>query len=378
VLPTRTKSDLAKHGRRPRWAILVVLAGVLGALGCEKKEDSSSEKPPAKAAVVLWKLEPTPFVETRSFFGEVRATSDARLSAAEAGRVTRVHVVEGAAVKQGQVLVELDDQLARVQLNQALANRQQTQARSDQAKVEVEMFTLMRQEQIVSELETMQKKSEAASLSAAFEGESARVARETEFLRRHRIVAPFAGTVAQRSVDPGDWLNAGEMAIQLLTSGHAEINVRVPAKVLAALPELKSVMIRDGDRHVPARVDSSVRALDPATRTALLRIIPTEEAPWLIVGDGVYIDLALERKSGFNVPRDAIVYGVAAPRVYRVLEGKATPIDVSVKATVGDRALVESSELQFGDQLVIRGNERLRPGQLVTEEGALVPRETAP
>lgn len=348
----------------------------LAYLGCNPQAAPEDKKPPAPARVVLASVGDEPFVERRSFFGEVRAASDASLSASEAGRVTVVHVAEGASVKKGQVLVELDDQLARVQLSEAVASRKETKARSEQAKLEVEKFTQMRDEQVVSELEATRKEAEAQSLEAAGQGEAARVARGAEVLRRHRIVAPFDGTVAAREVDPGDYLQAGQVALQLLTSGHFEIDVRVPAPMLAALENLKEVAITSMDRRVPARLESHVNALDPKTRTALLRVTPEGPAPWLIVGSGVYVEFSVERREGINIPRDAIVYGVAAPRVYRAESGKVTPLEIEVLATAGDRALVKASELKEGDEIVVRGNERLRPGQAVTEEGALVPKGT--
>jgi hypothetical protein len=147
--------------------------------------------------------------------------------------------------------------------------------------------------------------------------------------------------------------------------------------VLATLEHLTEVAITSMDSRVPARLESYVNALDPKTRTALLRVIPEGEAPWLLVGSGVYVEFSVERSDGWNVPRDAIVYGVAAPRIYREKDGKVSPIQVEVLSTAADRALVKTAELRKGDRIVIRGNERLRPGQAVTEKGALVPKGTA-
>lgn len=362
-----------------RWAVLLSILS-LGSLACDDSTSKSATpkmaQPPSPVSVETIKQEP--FFEKRSFFGQVRAVSDANLGAAESGRVKVVHVVEGAMVKKGQVLVELDDQLARVQLNEAIASRDQTDSRSEQAKFELERYGKLREEKVVSELEASRKVSEAQTLKAVAEGDAARVAREAEMLRRHRIIAPFDGTITERRVDAGDWLGAGQMALQIVTSGHVEVEVRAPASVLDALQSIKEVAIVYGKRRVPARVDSAVDALDPETRTALLRVTPLEEAPGLRVGAGVYVDISVSVAEGLNLPRDAVVYGVAQPRVFLMEEGKAESVNIEILAASADRVLAKGEGLQVGQRIIVRGNERLRPGQAVTEKGALLPKGVRP
>ena len=64
------------------------------------------------------------------------------------------------------------------------------------------------------------------------------------------------------------------------------------------------------------------------------------------------------------VPKDAIVPSGADNIVYRVDQGKAFPVTVTINGYYGNDAAVEG-DLQPGQQVVIRGNERLRPGQPV-------------
>lgn len=341
-------------------------------LACEADE-KASPKTSGPSLVQTAPITALPFVEEFSLFGEVRAASDAQLSVAESGRVRTVHVREGAVVKKGQLLVELDDSLARVQLSEAVASRKETTARHEQAEKEVESFTKMREEQVVSALEAERKRSEAETLGAATEGQAARVAQGAERLRRHKIIAPFDGVVAERAVDPGDWLNAGEIALRLLTDERVEVQVQVPARVLDSLNGLKGTELRSSGDTVKAQLESSVNALDRSTRTALVRLLPEVEAPWLRVGASVQAVFQIAREGGVNLPRNALVYGVASAKVFRVVEGQAEAVPVKILATSAEQVLVESDELKVGDRLVIRGNERLRPGQPVAEEGALVP-----
>jgi hypothetical protein len=143
--------------------------------------------------------------------------------------------------------------------------------------------------------------------------------------------------------------------------------------MLDVLDSIDEVAIVYGKKRVPARVDSAVDALDPVTRTALLRVTPLQDAPGLRVGAGIDVEFSVISQGGINLPRDAVVYGVAEPRVFLFSGGKAESINVEILATAGERVLVRGEGLEVGKRLIVRGNERLRPGQTVTEKGALIP-----
>jgi multidrug efflux pump subunit AcrA (membrane-fusion protein) len=64
------------------------------------------------------------------------------------------------------------------------------------------------------------------------------------------------------------------------------------------------------------------------------------------------------------VPKDAIVPAGDDNLVFRVDQGKAFPVPVTINGYYGNDAAVKGG-LEPGQQVVIRGNERLRPGQPV-------------
>ena len=86
-----------------------------------------------------------------------------------------------------------------------------------------------------------------------------------------------------------------------------------------------------------------------------------------------------EEKSVLTVPKDALVQGRGGWIVYIAEEGKAQPRPVQIGAAVGNRFEVMSG-LQEGQQVVVRGNERLQPGQDIMTEppgGGQAPEEVA-
>ena len=66
------------------------------------------------------------------------------------------------------------------------------------------------------------------------------------------------------------------------------------------------------------------------------------------------------------VPKDAIVPAGADNLVFRVDKGKAFSVSVTISGYYGNEAAVKG-DLEPGQQVVVRGNERLRPGQSVHE-----------
>jgi RND family efflux transporter MFP subunit len=338
---------------------------------CNEPAASAEEHagPPPPAVVVTQAVRDDTLLVERTFLGEVKADSDAALSSAEPARVLKVLVQEGDRVTRGDLLVELDDRLAQAELSEARASKHQAQVEKEHAERQAERYKALEAEQVVSTLEATREADEAERLDALEQGAVAAMKVHGERLFRHRITAPFDGVVARRLVDPGDWLSAGQPALQLLSSGSVQVHVHVPEDVLDELPTLQQVEIVADEQRVAAELRGVVQALDPTTRTALLRLEPKQRPAWLRAGKSVDVAFFVQQTGGWVVPRDALVQGVAGVRVVKVVDGKAQPVEVHELASTAEQVLV-SGEFARGDVIVTKGNERLRPGQAVSTEGA--------
>jgi len=67
------------------------------------------------------------------------------------------------------------------------------------------------------------------------------------------------------------------------------------------------------------------------------------------------------------VPKDALVLGGPSPILYVVMDGKAVPVPVETGIAV-DGLIQVKGGVSGGQKVVVRGNERLRPGQPVKIE----------
>ncbi len=156
---------------------------------------------------------------TNSRGGTVKANRRARLSPEVGGRVVTIPHGEGARVKKGALLLAIDDGvlrarlvLARAETTAAKARQAQACAESDRATQEVARNRKLAARRVISAdlLEGLEAKAEAATAAcaaAAAEVERARaqVGVVESSLAQTRLTAPFAGTIARRSVEVGEW-----------------------------------------------------------------------------------------------------------------------------------------------------------------------------
>jgi len=331
---------------------------------CSSAPVASKERPPALVAV-----EPVrkgSLADTWSYLGEVAALERAELAAGAAGSLVLVAKREGDRVERRELIAEVDPQLAMAEFEVARARAAQTEAERDQAKRTLDRVTRV-EAGVIAPNEVESAQSEVRRLQAALEAAEADRAVAFAKLERHRVRAPFDGVVARRHVDPGDWVDPGTPVVDVVSTGAVEVRVDAPLQLARQIEPGQRVQL-ELDPAVSGLVAGVVPALDPVSRTAVVRVVPDGEAPGLVAGVSVPVAFSIEHSGGLVVPRDAIVVGAVDERVFKVEEGAAQPVVVRTVAASADAVLVEADGLAVDDAVVVRGNERLRPGQPVRVE----------
>jgi len=337
--------------------------------GCDRSESKPAPAPaksaPRPAKVELGTVGSGDLVDRWSFLGRVEPMQSAKLAPAVAGHVRQVSARVGDRIKRGAKLVTIDSAMARADLAASRAKERQLKAELDQAIRESERAAKITS-RAISGPEKERLATRAATLDAQLAAQKAESQRLATVLSRHVVRAPFAGVISSRRVDPGAWVEAGTEVMELVATGDVEVLVDVSAALAPYVKaEQAATLLGDGDaQKTAATVAGVVPALDPATRTMRVRLRPNERPEWLLSGLAVNVEFPVSLTGrGVTVDRDALVRGPIKVRIIKVDDGHGKPIDVEVLATTKDRALVASDELKVGDKVVIRGNERLRPGQ---------------
>lgn len=330
-------------------------------IACTPAPTPPASAAPKPASVEVARVREGQLSDTWSILGEVRALERAELAAGAAGAIQLVSSREGDAVTEGSLVVEVDSGLALAELATAKAEEHRLGAELAQAK-----RTLARVGRVVDGVmaanEVEQLDTRVKALEAQVEGAEANARLAQAKLNRHRIRAPFAGVVSKRHVDPGDWVNPGTPVLDLVRADTVEIRVDAPLELAQRVHVGDTVNLVDG---AFGKVVGVVPALDPISRTSVIRVAPTGQIAGLLPGSSMSIDFNVQMSGGVVVPRDALVPGPSETRVFRVVDGTAQVIVVRTLATTAEEVLVEAEGLAPGDMLVVRGNERLRPDQPV-------------
>lgn len=323
--------------------------------------------PPSSVAVVeIATARAGTLTDTWTYRGDATPLERAELAAGASGAVTTVLVREGDTITAGQLLLEIDLGLPAAELSAA---------RADVARLTEELAMagrtldrLQRAGEVLAANELDSARSRVAVLGAQLQGAEAAVQLAGARLMRHRVKAPFDGVVVRRHVDPGDWVEPGKSTLDVVSTAAVEVRVEAPIELAGRIQRGDAAEIVGPSGASPGRVAASIAgvvpALDPISRTSVVRLVPDEPARWLLPGSSVAVDFRVQQDGGIVVPRDAIVDGVEK-RVFEVLDGTVQPVVVQVLASSESEALVVAEGLQAGDPVVVKGNERLRPGQSV-------------
>ncbi len=312
--------------------------------------------------------------------GTTEAPRRAALSPWVDGLVTELSVDEGDAVAAGQPLLRLDARLAELEADAAAARVEEADARHrDAIRIRDELLSLKKGRH-ASETEIQSAIARVDMAVAALSGERAALARARELVERHALSAPFAGMVVAKQVEVGEWAKRDEVALELVSLDRLRIRATLPQRDYARVAPGNPVTVHlDAlpNREILGEVLARIASGDVRTRAFPLLIDVPNPDGLLAPGMSARVRVELagespdgERETSLTVPRDAVIAKSDGSReVWRVRldDGvtKAYPVPIETGRASGERLEILRGDLEAGDQVVLLGNERLRPGQTV-------------
>ncbi len=299
----------------------------------------------------------------------------------ETGGLTAVQVLadEGSYVRQGQVLVRMNDALIRSQLRQQEAQVASARATLAQVSNDYQRAVSLSGQGYLSrstlDQRLAQQRTAQANVQAAEAGRQETLTR----LSQTEVRAPVSGLITSRSVVLGQIVQPGAELFRLVRQGQLELNAQVPEAELQAL--------RAG---MPARVTLSevgelvgtIRVVtpqvDPQTRIGLARIsLPARGG----VRTGMFgtATIAVAAAPTLTVPQAAVVFRDGAAGVFVLDRGARARFR---RVTTGERReqqVAVLSGLAAGERVVLDGAGFLGDGDLVTvaPRPAAMPARTA-
>jgi len=225
----------------------IVAAGTSSGAGAPAGA-ASGPAVPRPAGVEIARVEKMSLQDDAQSVGSLRSRQSVMLRPEVPGRIRELGFADGARVRKGQMLVQLDDNLQRAEVRQALA------------QVSIAQANLRRNQELVAQNFVAQRvlDESAANLQVV----EAQLALSCARLSRMILLAPFDGTLGIRNINIGDFVKDGADLVNLEDTSSMYVDFRLPERFQGKLKLQQPVeMTLDA---MPGRVfKARIEALDP-------------------------------------------------------------------------------------------------------------------
>ena len=323
------------------------------------------------------------------------------------GHINSIFADFGQAVRQGQILAQLDRTELTLQLDRAKAAVNQALARMgldpSQTNITPESTPAIRQ--AVAQMEDAWTKFDAAQklyksgdisqqrfieMEKSFEARQAALQAQKDELRTQLasigalradvglvekrlgdtvLRAPFDATVSARPAAPGQYVKEGATILTLVKTFPLRLRVEVPESEIASA-KIGTTLTYTTDATPGTEFHAVVRQLNPTldakTRTLVAEARPLENDARLRPGSFVQVKLATRNSQSVNlVPRQAVYAIAGLTKVFVIRQGKAVEIRFQPGSEMNGFTEVPGDELKVGERVAISGLDALFHGRQV-------------
>lgn len=384
------------------WAVMGALT--LGGLGwwalapdSRAAERTGASRPPASVPVRVAAVVRDDIAAEVQAVGVVQAAAQVVVRPRVEGVLASVAFREGQLVREGQILARLDDRQAQAEAARWQAEVDRLTHQLTLARADAQRYDELARQAAVSTQQRDQQSAEVQQLAAQRRAAEASLMAARVLLDHTVIRAPIAGRAGLRGVDAGNLVRPGD------ERGLVTITRLDPVHVVFAVPQARWQAVREmlgGDAAVPVRLTEPAQAggngsgataltgrvltrdnqIDVATGTLRLKAEFANADERLLPGQPVSVRLPVQTwRDALVVPAAALQRGLRGPMVWRVAPAndevnanagnamamaKAEPVWVEV-VWQDDTRVVVAQGLSPGDQVVVDGQARLKPGAVV-------------
>ena len=289
---------------------------------------------------------------------------DSRIASEVEGRLEQVLDV-GDRVVKGDKLAEIESFTLNLHVIEMEAEILPKEARLDFLQREEKRLSKLAEQNNAAKNRLDEVSSQYKQTKGELKVVRARLAQAKDQMARTVLYSPFDGVVTDRYKSVGERVEKGDQVVRLVNTDELEIQVRVPQDTISNLHPGGEIPVKDMHHSSIANLRTYVPVGDELSRLYELRL-SFSQSEWM-AGHAVRVSVPVsEPREVTAVPRDALVIRQNNVSVFRINSDKVA-VFVAVKPGMATKTMIEVvGDLSAGDKIVIRGNERLRPGQSVT------------
>jgi RND family efflux transporter MFP subunit len=368
---------------RRRVLKLVAGLGVAGLLAVvvvirlEARLQTPPVETPPPLAVETYRVEPNPFRRIRRYGGTIVARRRAVLSSQITAAVLTVPLREGAQVREGDLLVTLDDRELRQECARLEAALAGTDADLHFWREQLQADQRLYRKGMLSERALRETQRRVHTLEAARRETQQALAKANTRLGYTRLLAPFDGVVQAVHALPGELAAAGRSLLELVADAPLKAVLSVPQGDFSKLREGLGVQLRAADesRDWMGQVDRLYPAVDEHTRAGVLEVfLPDPAAGALRPGMSVTADVTVESEDGALAVPEQAVLSRQATGVF-VVQGNRAHWRAARAGAIQDGRVRISAGLNAGDRVIITPYPTLVDGRaVVVRDGTGAPR----
>ena len=340
---------------------VVVGAGVLGERAAATETSQVAPAIPISAKVI--EIEDGYDVR-RSYVGQIEAPKTVDLSFELGGRLDKIYVDEGDAVRSNQVLAKLDTDLLIADRDRLLATRDAVTAQLDFAQLTVERNEALRDRGFASQERLDQALSTQRELIARIREIDADLAQIEIRLEKSVLHAPADGLITRAEVDGGETLGSGQVILGLVQDGAPHVRVGLPLDI--ARSDIQQIQIKVSGQTYQATLETIRPDIDPVTRTRTALFQLEADAP-LTLGQtaSIFVTSRIE-EPGAWVPVRSLKEGARGTWSLQVVDAKdvVRAAMVEVIYTESEHAYIRGT-FPPGTRIVEQGPQRVTSGQKV-------------
>jgi membrane fusion protein (multidrug efflux system) len=289
--------------------------------------------------------------------GTTRALRAIEITPMVTGRVLEIGITPGASVKNGDVLLRLDNEMQHADLTESIARLTEAQKNLARARS-------LRNRRVISS-------SSVESLVAALAAAKADNERALERLKDRTILAPFDGVTGLTQISLGARVTEGDKITTLDDLSDVEIEFSLPEAVFGLVKPGQSVDARAAafpNRMFTGTINSLDSRIDPTSRAFKVRALVANTDHALPAGMFMHLTLVLQTRQAITVPEEAIVADGRRAFLLAIIDKGGKLIAEQRIVEVGQRefGFVEIlSGVVEGEAVVVRGLQRAKAGNPV-------------
>ena len=340
-----------------------LLALSLVLLGCKKEGASGGATPVFAVQAVVAEAKVQPVNETLSLVGSVAANEMVEIKSETDGTLEEVLFTEGQRVKQGDLLIRLDESKFTASVNEAEANFKLSETTYERSK---QLF----RDKLVSQQEYDQA-------AAQYQANKASLELKKRLLKDARIYAPFKGIMSSRQVSPGQVIARNTTLTWIIDLDPVKVELNVPERFVSQLKigqKIEITVAAYPGRTFLGEVFFIAPFVESATRTAQVKARIDNPNAELKPGMFANLNLTLKLKEDAIVIPESSVIASGDRNIIYVLDKEDAAQIRPVKVGIRQAGLVEIiNGLKPGERVVAEGIQKIRPGAKVKASATPAP-----